>query len=333
MSNETRPTIPTIAITTGEPAGVGPDICIKLASQPQTSRLVFIGCPELISQRAAQLGQPIKIKHFDAKEQPSFAENEMEVLPETTSIPVTAGHLDERNSHYVLRLLQHAVDGCKQGIFDAITTAPLHKGIINKAGIPFSGHTEWLAEATGTSRVVMMLACKGLRVALATTHLPLSQVSSTITPTLLQDILLIIHKELQQKFCISNPHILVCGLNPHAGEDGHLGREELDIIIPTLNQCREQGIRLTGPLPADTLFSPTNLQTADVVLAMYHDQGLPVLKFKGFGEAVNITLGLPMIRTSVDHGTALDLASTGLAHATSLKKAVQYAESMLKTTG
>jgi len=321
--------VPNIAITTGEPAGIGPDICLKLSAHLQQARLVFIGCPDLLIQRAQQLSLPVKIKPYKKNYTSLTTKGEMEVLEVPVEKAVKSGQLDTANSQYVLTVLQRAVDGCKSGEFDGIVTAPIHKGIINKSGIPFTGHTEWFASATNTSHVVMMLACEGLRVALATTHLPLSQVASAITKSSLERTVLTLHKALQQTFRIVEPKILICGLNPHAGENGYLGREEIDTIIPVLKKCQETGMDLVGPLPADTLFSPTRLQEADAVLAMYHDQGLPVLKFKGFGEAVNITLGLPMVRTSVDHGTAIDLAGTGLANETSLQYAVRYATSML----
>ncbi len=322
--------IPTIAITTGEPAGIGPDICLKLVSeQQQRARLVYIGCPELLSQRAYKLGISVKFKLFNTHEYNISTPGLMEVLPENTDVAVELGQPDERNADYVIRTLQRALDGCKTGIFDAMTTAPVHKGVINQAGIPFTGHTEWLAEASNTAHVVMMLTCNELRVALATTHLPLSKVSESITQPLLQKTFNIIHAELRKKFHIQDPKIFVCGLNPHAGENGYLGSEELETIIPVIDDCRSKGMSITGPLPADTLFSPVNIRESDVVLAMYHDQGLPVLKYKGFGEAVNVTLGLPFIRTSVDHGTALDLAGTGLAHASSLQHAVNCAVDMV----
>ncbi len=327
----TQQALPAIAITTGEPAGIGPDICLKLACHSLPASLVFIGCPVLLAQRAQQLNLNINIKKFDPnKPLSTHKKGSMTVFAHSTDTTVYPGVLDERNSRYVLDLLQKAVDGYNAGIFAGIVTAPVHKGIINKAGIPFSGHTEWFAEATHTHKVVMMLACEGLRVALATTHLPLSQVPSAITEDRIKEVLTILHTQLQKKFAIADPHIFICGLNPHAGENGYLGREEIDTIIPAIQKCRDQGMKLTGPLPADTLFSPTNLKAADAVLAMYHDQGLPVLKFKGFGEAVNITLGLPFVRVSVDHGTALDLAGTGMARENSLRQTVNYLLKMLK---
>ena len=251
------------------------------------------------------------------------------MLPVPLAVPCQPGTLDQRNATYVLDTLRLAGEGCLAGHFSAVVTAPVHKGIINDAGVPFSGHTEFFAELTHTEQVVMMLACPGLRVALATTHLPLRAVADAITPSLLERVIGILQADLISKFGITAPRILVCGLNPHAGEDGHLGREELDIIIPTLNRLRAQGMDLVGPLPADTLFTPKHLDQADAVLAMYHDQGLPVLKHKGFGQAVNITLGMPIIRTSVDHGTALDLAGKGTANAGSLLVAMDTAAQMI----
>jgi 4-hydroxythreonine-4-phosphate dehydrogenase len=253
------------------------------------------------------------------------------VLPVSLAASVNCCQLNASNSGYVLETIRQATLGCMNGDFNAMVTAPVHKGIINDAGIPFSGHTEFIAEITGGTPV-MMLATPGLRVALATTHLPLSQVSTAITQASLSEVISILHSDLHQRFGISQPKILVCGLNPHAGENGHLGHEEIDTIEPVLQQLRLAGLDLVGPLPADTLFTPKYLDTADAVLAMYHDQGLPVLKFKGFGQAVNITLGLPIVRTSVDHGTALELAGTGKANLGSLKFALQTALDMIPST-
>src|SRR5690606_14870997 len=242
---------------------------------------------------------------------------------------VTAGQLDARNAAYVLETLRRAGQGCIDGNFAGIITAPVHKGVINEAGVPFSGHTEFFAEQTGTEQVVMMLATRGLRVALVTTHLPLRNVADAITPERLKRVTRILHADLRDKFGIARPRILVCGLNPHAGEGGHLGREEIEIIEPALETLRSEGLDLIGPLPADTLFTPKHLENCDAVLAMYHDQGLPVLKYKGFGAAVNVTLGLPIVRTSVDHGTALDLAGTGRIDTGSLQVALETAYQMV----
>ncbi|MEH6491512.1 4-hydroxythreonine-4-phosphate dehydrogenase PdxA [Halopseudomonas sp.] len=319
-----------LAITAGEPAGIGPDLCIQIAQQPSAAQRVVIADPELMRSRAQQLGLPLELLPYDpdALAAPQAA-GQLSILPVPLAAPCEAGRLDARNALYVLETLRLAGEGCLNGRFAAVVTAPVHKGIINEAGVPFSGHTEFFAEQTATEQVVMMLACPGLRVALATTHLPLRAVADSITGPLLERVIRILQADLINKFGIARPRILVCGLNPHAGEDGHLGREELDIVIPALNALRAEGIELIGPLPADTLFTAKHLDKADAVLAMYHDQGLPVLKHKGFGQAVNITLGMPIIRTSVDHGTALDLAGTGLADAGSLRVAIDTAEQMI----
>lgn len=319
-----------LAITAGEPAGIGPDLCLMLAQHPSPCERVIIADPQLLRDRAQQLGLPVELLPFDPDALPvAQAAGQLHVLPVTLGTACTPGQLDAGNSAYVLETLRLAGEGALSGLFDAIVTAPVHKGIINEAGVPFSGHTEFFAEQTATDQVVMMLACPGLRVALATTHLPLRQVADAITGPLIERVVRILHSDLVNKFGLSAPRILVCGLNPHAGEDGHLGREELDIIIPALERLRNEGIELIGPLPADTLFTPKHLDQADAVLAMYHDQGLPVLKHKGFGNAVNITLGMPIIRTSVDHGTALDLAGTGQANPGSLQVALDTAIQMI----
>ena len=316
-----------IAITAGEPAGIGPDIILTLLQQQQWPvDLVVIADPAVLRERAQQLGINLRLRPYtpDEAQRPCEA-GECFILPVACAAPVTTGVLDPANAEYVLQTLRRASAGCMSGEFAAMVTAPLHKGIINDAGIPFTGHTEFLAELTHTPLPVMMLTAGTLRVALATTHVPLGMVSFLITPELLEDVLVILQRDLQEKFGIPDPHILVCGLNPHAGESGHLGMEEIEVIAPTLEHLRQQGMKLTGPLPADTLFTPRHLQGADAVLAMYHDQGLPVLKYAGFGKAINITLGLPIIRTSVDHGTALDLAGTGKAETGSLREAIELA--------
>ncbi len=325
-----------LVLTPGEPAGIGPDLAIALAQQPHADELVVIADPDLLQQRARQLGLPLNLRQYNSQQAPQpLASAELCVLPLALAAPCIAGQLNPANAHYVLDSLRIATDGCLIGEFDAYITAPVHKGVINEAGISFSGHTEFLAERTATDQVVMMLATEGLRVALATTHLPLKDVPAAITPDSLTRVLEILQRDLQDKFAIPRPRILVCGLNPHAGEGGHMGREEIEVIEPTLDRLRQQhrgdqGMELIGPLPADTLFTPKVLEGADAVLAMYHDQGLPVLKFKGFGQAVNITLGLPIIRTSVDHGTALDLAGTGRADLGSLQTALRYAQTMAR---
>lgn len=318
------------AITAGEPAGIGPDLCLLVAQKPHPFPVVVIASQALLTQRAQQLGLSASLKPVTRSSLPSTptAAGELYVLDVPLAAAVNPGHLDARNAHYVLDTLTIAIEGCVAGQFAGVITAPVHKGIINDAGIPFSGHTEFLQAQTASEQVVMMLATRGLRVALATTHLPLSAVPAAITPRLLTSVVRILDHDLRTKFGIATPRILVCGLNPHAGEGGHLGREEIDVIEPVLAQLRKEGMNLVGPLPADTLFTPKHLDHCDAVLAMYHDQGLPVLKYKGFGAAVNITLGLPIVRTSVDHGTALDLAGTGSIDTGSLEVAIQTAFEM-----
>lgn len=319
--------IPRIAITAGEPAGIGPDLCIAVAQQHFEAELVIIADPQLLQQRAALLQQDFRLSPYRPTSAPRAGQ--VSVAPVPLRAAAEAGKLDSENAAYVLETLDCAIRGCKDRSFQAMVTAPVHKGIINDAGIAFTGHTEYLAEKTGAATVVMMLATPGLRVALATTHLPLAQVSAAITRDRLEAVLRCLHAELVNRFSIADPRILVAGLNPHAGEDGHLGREEIDVIEPVLAALREQGLRLSGPLPADTLFTPPCLARADAVLAMYHDQGLPVLKHMGFGRSVNITLGLPLVRTSVDHGTALEKAATGAADAGSLVAAIEAAIEMV----
>ena len=314
-----------LALTPGEPSGVGPDLLIQLIQQPQDQELVAFADPDLIVQRAAQLGLPISL--IEPRQQP-LAAGELAIVPVPMAVPAVAGQLDQRNAQYVLDCLDLAVDACQTNSCQALVTGPVQKSVINDAGISFSGHTEYLAMKTSTARVVMMLATSELRVALATTHLPLREVADAITADLLNEVIEILCHDLEHKFGVSKPKVLVCGLNPHAGESGHLGHEEINIITPVLQQWRDRGINLVGPLPADTLFTSKNLEGADAVLAMYHDQGLPVLKYQGFGRAANITLGLPIVRTSVDHGTALDLAGTGTAGKGSLETAIEVATRM-----
>ena len=313
---------PVIAYTPGEPAGIGPDLIVTLAQLGFDFPLYAIADPLLLGQRAAALGLPLTI--LPAAPLPS-PPGTLRVAPIALRTPCVAGKLERSNAHYVLDTLQRAVADCEASRADALVTGPVHKGIINDAGIAFTGHTEFLAEATHTPRVVMMLATPGLRVALLTTHLPLRTVADQISDALLSEVIGILDHDLRHHFGIAKPCILVAGLNPHAGESGHMGREEIDIMIPCLERLRARGMDLRGPLPADTLFTPHHLEGADAVLAMYHDQGLPVLKYKGFGNAVNITLGLPIIRTSVDHGTALDLAGRGGADCGSLRFALENA--------
>jgi len=327
--------VPRLALTPGEPAGIGPDLAVLLAQAPLDVECVAIADPDLLQQRAKLRGLPLAVEIVSveslskktATRSPSPA-NHLKVLPVSAGVGVTPGQLSPTNAQYVLSTLDHAVDGCTQGVFDAMVTGPVHKGIINDAGIAFTGHTEYLAHRTGGTPLMLLTAENvkpPLRVALATTHLPLSEVARALNPERIERALQTLHTDLRTRFQIANPHILVCGLNPHAGEGGHLGHEEIEIIEPTLNRLREQGLNITGPLPADTLFTPHHLHDADAVLAMFHDQGLPVLKYAGFGNAVNVTLGLPIIRTSVDHGTALDKAGTGEIDLGSLQAAVALA--------
>ncbi|MFZ5724564.1 MAG: 4-hydroxythreonine-4-phosphate dehydrogenase PdxA [Pseudomonadota bacterium] len=297
-----------IVLTAGEPAGIGPDLAVQLAQETRTLDLVCIADETLLEARAKLLGLPLHTRDWRPGMPVVREPGQLSVLHVPVAAPCHAGTLDPRNAAYVLATLETACDGCRRGEFAAMVTAPVHKGVINDAGVAFSGHTEFLAERTATPRVVMMLVADRLRVALATTHLPLRAVPDAVTGELLDEVLAILHADLRTKFGIAAPRILVCGLNPHAGESGHLGREEIAVIAPALQRARAAGIDAVGPLPADTLFTPRTLAGADAVLAMYHDQGLPVLKHAGFGHAVNVTLGLPVIRTSVDHGTALDLA-------------------------
>jgi len=317
-----------LAVTAGEPAGIGADLCLQLAQLPQAVPFVVLSDKQLLQQRAAQLGVSVQLHDYDPQNISPTAAGHLRVLHLPLAQPAVAGLLNPANSPYVLALLSRAAQGCQSGEFSAMVTAPVHKGVINDAGIPFTGHTEYLAQLTGTKLVVMMLAGGGMRVALVTTHLPLREVADAITGELLERVLIILQHDLQRRFGIAHPRILVSGLNPHAGEGGYLGREEIDIIIPVLNKMRQQGMDVSEPLPADTLFTPHRLAQCDAVLTMYHDQGLPVLKHASFGRGVNITLGLPIIRTSVDHGTALDLAGRGRAEAGSLLEAMQMAAQM-----
>lgn len=318
--------IQTILITPGEPAGIGPDITLDVFQRDWNASLVVIADPDLLKQRAEQLNIPVKIIELQSLgESPDKYEiNTIPVLPVRLSATVKCGQLDKNNSHYVVECLRLAEELCRTGQCNALVTAPVHKGIINDAAIDFSGHTEFLA-LPSNSKPVMMLATQSLRVALATTHLPLREVSDAITKELLITVISTLNHFLIEYCKLEKPNICVCGLNPHAGEDGHLGREELDTIMPAIQQCLQDGINVSNPMPADTAFTKNNLPRFDAVLAMYHDQGLPVLKHQGFGEAVNITLGLPFIRTSVDHGTALELAGTGKAKSSSLISAINMA--------
>jgi 4-hydroxythreonine-4-phosphate dehydrogenase len=316
---------PRIVLTSGEPAGIGPDLCVQIAAKSWPCELIVAADKNVLRERAAQLNVSVVLDDYDASHREQHRPGRLRVLHRSVAESVGAGTLNVANARYVLDLLDAAADGCISGDFNAMVTAPVQKSIVNDAGIPFSGHTEYLAERSGAALPVMMLVAKNLRVALATTHLPLASVSAAITRELLSTVIRILDHDLRRRFRIDRPRILVCGLNPHAGESGHLGREEIEIIEPALQSLRSEGFTLIGPSPADTAFTPRQLEGADAVLAMYHDQGLPVLKYAGFGDAVNVTLGLPIVRTSVDHGTALSLAGTGQADAGSLEAALQLA--------
>jgi 4-hydroxythreonine-4-phosphate dehydrogenase len=316
---------PVVAVTPGEPAGVGPDICLELARGRPPVRLVVIADRNMLAERARLLRMDIELVDFAAGRLDASGGGRLSVCHVPAPATVTPGDLDKANSRYVLRTLEVAIDGCLDGRFDAMTTGPVNKAVINDAGLPFTGHTEFLAARCGVAHVVMMLVGGGMRVALATTHLALREVARAITAESLTKTLEVLHADLVGRFGIAAPRLLVAGLNPHAGESGHLGREEIDVIAPVLDRLRQRGFDLEGPLPADTLFNPQRLSRADAVLAMYHDQGLPVLKHASFGGGVNVTLGLPLIRTSVDHGTALDLAGSGRADCGSLVAAITLA--------
>ena len=316
-----------LALTSGEPAGIGPDLLIKLVQTGSPHELIAITDPELLESRARLLNLPLQLRQPRGR---PLQAGELAIAPIPLPAPCRPGEPDRDNARFVLEALDTAAKGCRSGVFQALVTGPVNKAIINDAGVPFSGHTEYLAELSNTPHVVMMLVTPGLRVALVTTHLPLSKVSASLNQPLLRDTLRIVDRELKQKFAIEMPSILVCGLNPHAGEGGHLGHEEIDIISPVIQELRDQGLDVRGPVPADTAFTPKYLDHSDVVVAMYHDQGLPVLKHRGFGQAVNITLGLPFIRTSVDHGTALELAGTGDVDIGSLAAAISAAAAMAR---
>ncbi len=321
--------VPRIALTAGEPAGIGPDVILMAAQQAWDAELVAIADPDLLRARAQALGLDISLSELDPGATPKIrAAGHLAIQPVPLRHPARAGELDPANAPYVLETLREAVEGCQKNIFQAMVTGPVQKSVINDAGIPFTGHTEFLAEACGASQVVMRLATRQLRVALATTHLPLRDIPDAITPELLTSTLNILHADLRDKFGIPSPRIAVLGVNPHAGESGHMGREEIDTLIPVMQALRGEGMDLTGPLPADTAFNPKVLDNSDAVFAMYHDQGLPVLKYAGFGEAINITLGLPLVRTSVDHGTALELAGSGEADCRSLEQAILIASEL-----
>jgi len=329
--NKSKSRRPFFAVTTGEPAGIGPDVSLMLCQQALAAEIVLLGDINLLAKRSRQLGLKLQLKPFAAdepetwSEDTEYSETSVRVLHIPLVAPAEAGVLNPDNGPYVLEMLRTAGEACLAGIFSAVVTAPVQKSVINDSGIAFSGHTEFFASLCGAPRVVMLLASKTLRVALATTHLPLRAVPDALNESLLKEVITILHSDLQSKFGFAEPRIQICGLNPHAGEDGHLGTEEQTLITPVINQLKAMGLALTGPVPADTAFNQDRLSQFDATLAMYHDQGLPTLKHSAFGEAVNITLGLPIIRTSVDHGTALDLAGTGQAKAESLIAAAKLA--------
>ena len=317
--------MPRIALTSGEPAGVGPDLCLAIAREALDCDLVCLADRTLLAERSKALKLPITLREYDSAQSATHQRDELKVLHLPLGAPSTPGKLDKANARYVLNLLDRAIEGAQSGEFNAIVTAPVQKSVINDAGFPFTGHTEYLADRTRAPLPVMMLATEDLRVALATTHLPLKDVSAAITVESLCQVLTILDHDLRQWWGLQSPRIAVCGLNPHAGESGHLGDEEIQVISPALARMRERGVNVTGPVPADTAFVPARLAECDAVLAMYHDQGLPVIKHSGFDRAVNVTLGLPILRTSVDHGTALDLAGTGRADPRSLASAIRLA--------
>ena len=321
--------LPVIALTTGEPAGIGPDLALQLARAQFPARIVAIGDESLMAERARALGLDVSLRRHLAGGLP--ASDALEIVHVPLARAARPGHLDPANGPYVLAVLDRAIEGCLSGEFDAMVTAPVHKGAINDAGIAFTGHTEYLAQRTGTDHVVMMLVGGGLRVALATTHLALADVPAAITRESLTATLRVIDAALRDQFGIAGPRILVSGLSPHSGESGHLGREEIEVIQPVIAALGAEGLALEGPIPADTLFVPERLKRADCALAMFHDQGLPVLKYASFGRGVNVTLGLPIVRTSVDHGTALDLAGTGRAEAGSLAEAIKLALEIVRS--
>lgn len=318
------PRIQTLALTAGEPAGIGPDLCVQIAQRKPSCNLVVIADRDLLHQRAQLLRLPLELTEYLPNISAEHKAGKLQIIHVPLNESAVSGRLNPANSCYVLKTLDRAITGCSNGEFSAMVTTPVHKGVINDAGITFTGHTEYLSQLSH-SQTVMMLVGGGMRVALATTHLPLKKVAEAITHESLERQLRTIQSELISRFNINRPRIAVAGLNPHAGESGHLGREEIDIIIPVLNQLRAEGMQLIGPLPADTLFNPSQLKNFDCIFTMYHDQGLPVLKHASFGTGVNVTLGLPFIRTSVDHGTALDLAATGHADPGSLLAAIELA--------
>lgn len=323
------PTPKRILVTAGEPAGIGPDIVIQAAQQAWAAELVVIADPDLLIARAKQLSLPLTLTTVNLNDIPSINPiSTLKILPIKTNKAVTAGKLDVENANYVIETLKQAATLCLKNQADGIVTGPVHKGIINQAGIAFTGHTEFFAEQAQKKQTIMLFVAGHMKVALATTHLPLSAVSAAITKDHLRSTLSLLHTELKNQFQLSSPSILIAGLNPHAGEGGYLGREEIDTMTPVINDLIKQGMQLVGPLPADTIFTPKQMEKADAILAMYHDQALPVVKYASFGHAVNVTLGLPFIRTSVDHGTAIDVAGTGKADAGSMMAAISLASSL-----
>ena len=324
------PINPTLVLTAGEPAGIGPDICAQIAQRDLPCKLVIIADKNLLQERAKKIQSPLKLLDYSSSTVKKHKAGSLLILHVPLNKPSIPGKPDLANSRYVLKTLERAVKGCCTGEFDGVVTAPVHKGVINDAGIAFTGHTEFLSQLTESQQVVMMLVGGNMRIALATTHLPLKNVAAAITPTKLEEKLRLINHDLITRFSISAPRIVVAGLNPHAGESGHLGSEETEIIIPVLEKLRAEGVNLIGPMPADTLFNPLYLKNYDCIFAMYHDQGLPVLKHASFGKGVNVTLGLPIIRTSVDHGTALNLAATGKADSGSLLAAIKMAITLIE---
>jgi 4-hydroxythreonine-4-phosphate dehydrogenase len=318
--------IPRIVITSGEPAGIGPDACVALAQSDWAADIVVAADAGLLAATAQVLGLPLAIEPYDSsRRNASHRAGTLNVLHISTARPVVAGHTDARNAAYVIHMLDRACDGCTNGEFAAMVTAPVQKSTLMDAGYAFTGHTEYLAQRTRAAMPVMLLISGQLRVALVTTHLALADVPRAITRERLRSTLRIVNMDLERHFSLARPRIAVLGLNPHAGESGHLGREEIEVIEPVIQELLTEGLDLQGPVPADTAFTPRFLQTADVIVAMYHDQGLPVIKHAGFGNAVNVTLGLPILRTSVDHGTALSLARTGKADTGSLRAALALA--------
>lgn len=319
--------LPVIALTPGEPAGIGPDLVIKISQSALDAALVVVADPELIASRAEQLGIAVKLETFSGQpHQPG----RITMHPVSLKTPTMPGILNPTNADYILETIKVAVKECQAGYYDALVTGPIHKGVINDSGRHFTGHTEYLSDLTDSPQPVMLFVAKELLVALLTTHLSLSDVPQAITLQRLEDVIRVLDHDIQEKFGISSPRINVCGLNPHAGESGHLGKEEINVIIPVIEKLKASGFKVNGPLPADTAFLPDHLLKTDVTLAMYHDQGLPVVKHHGFGEAVNVTLGLPIVRTSVDHGTALDLAGSGKIDCGSLRAAMDVAIAIVK---